>query len=170
MLSQPSIEFTETNSSPTAASCSHSIGDTHQETLDGLFYDFQAAGDFVLTQANSDFVVQTRQVSGAPSWPQADLNHAVATQMGKSRVAICVLPTRLFVDGKLTDLSDGKLLSLPSGVKVYRGGGFVTRTVARFGLVGRMADDNDLVCAPPISACDHPPRCLVVRSLHAEFS
>jgi hypothetical protein len=121
-LSQPSIEFTETNSSPAAASCSHSIGDTHLETLDGLFYDFQAAGDFVLTQADPDFVVQTRQVSGAPSWPQADLNHGVATQMGKSRVAICVLPTRLFVDGKLTDLRDGKLLSLPGGVKVYRGG------------------------------------------------
>ena len=42
--------------------------------------------------------------------------------MGKSRVAICVLPTRLFVDGKRTELGDGKLLSLPGGVKVYRGG------------------------------------------------
>jgi hypothetical protein len=45
-LSEPSIEFTETNSSPTAVSCSHSIGDTHLETLDGLFYDYQAAGDW----------------------------------------------------------------------------------------------------------------------------
>ena len=122
MLPEPSIEFTETNSSPTAESCSHSVGDTHLETFDGLFYDFQAAGDFVLAQADPDFVVQTRQVSGAPSWPLADLNHAVATQMGKSRVAICVLPTRLFVDGKPTDLGDGKSLSLPGGVKVYRGG------------------------------------------------
>jgi hypothetical protein len=121
-LPEPSIEFTETNSSPTTESCSHSIGDTHLETLDGLFYDFQAAGDFVLAQADPDFVVQTRQVSGAPSWPLADLNHAVATQMGKSRVAICVLPTRLFVDGKSYDLGDGKLLSLPGGVKVYRRG------------------------------------------------
>jgi hypothetical protein len=120
--SQPSIEFTETNVSPTAASCSHSVGDTHLETLDGLFYDFQAAGDFVLTQADPDFVVQSRQVSGAPSWPNADLNHAVATQMGKTRVAICVLPTRIFVDGKRTELENGKLLSLPDGVKVYRGG------------------------------------------------
>jgi len=121
-LSEPSIEFTETNSTPTTASCSHSIGDTHLQTLDGLLYDFQAAGDFVLAQADPDFVVQTRQVSGAPSWPLADINHAVATQMGKSRVAICVLPTRLFVDGKLDDLGDGKTLSLPGGVKVYRGG------------------------------------------------
>jgi hypothetical protein len=122
VLSEPSIEFTETNSSPMTASCSHSIGDAHLETLDGLFYDFQAAGDFVLAQADPDFVVQTRQVSGAPSWPNADLNHGVATQMGKSRVAICVLPTRLFVDGKPTDLGDGKTLSLPGGVEVYRGG------------------------------------------------
>ncbi|MGD0866327.1 MAG: hypothetical protein ABSA49_12310 [Rhizomicrobium sp.] len=122
VLSEPRIEFTETNSSPTTASCSHSIGDTHLLTFDGLFYDFQAAGDFVLAQADPDFVVQTRQVSGAPSWPLADLNHAVATQMGKSRVAICVLPTRLFVDGKPRDLGDGKSLSLPGGVRVYRGG------------------------------------------------
>jgi hypothetical protein len=120
--SEPSIEFTETNVSPTPASCSHSVGDTHLETLDGLFYDFQAAGDFVLAQADPDFVVQTRQVSGAPSWPNADVNHGVATQMGKTRVAICVLPTRVFVDGKPTDLGDGKVLSLPDGVKVYRGG------------------------------------------------
>lgn len=122
MMPEPAVQFTETNVSPTPASCAHSIGDTHLKTLDGLFYDFQAAGDFVLTQAAPDFVVQTRQVSGAPSWPQADLNHGVATQMGKTRVALCVLPTRLFVDGKATELGDGKLLSLPGGVKVYRGG------------------------------------------------
>jgi hypothetical protein len=117
-LPEPSIEFTETNTSPTTSTCSHSVGDTHLQTFDGLFYDFQAAGDFVLAQADPNFVVQTRQVSAAPSWPLADFNNGVATQMGKSRVAICVLPTRLYVDGKL----HGKLLSLPDGVKVYRGG------------------------------------------------
>ena len=41
--------------------------------------------------------------------------------------------------------------------------------MARSGLADRMADDNDLVCAPPVSACDHPPRGLVVCSLHAQF-
>jgi hypothetical protein len=120
--SLPTIEFTETNISPTVATCSHSIGDTHLATLNGLFYDFQASGDFVLAQADPDFVVQTRQVSGAPSWPLADLNRAVATRMGKTSVALCVLPTRLFVDGKPQDLGDGKSLSLPGGVEVYRGG------------------------------------------------
>ena len=32
-----------------------------------------------------------------------------------------------------------------------------------------MADDNDLICAPPVSACDHLPRCLVVCSLTLSF-
>lgn len=142
ILPDPSIEFTETNVSPTAASCSHSIGDTHLATLDGLFYDFQAAGDFVLTEAAPDFIVEARQVSGAPSWPQADLNHGVATQMGKTRVAICVPQTRLFVDGKLTELGNGKTLSLPGGVKVYRGGD--TYAVMRPGgdIVNARVNDN----------------------------
>lgn len=41
-----------------------SYGDTHLRTADGLAYDFQAVGDFVLsksTDGNDDFEVQTRQ-------------------------------------------------------------------------------------------------------------
>lgn len=141
ILTNPSIEFTETNGAATPASCSHSIGDTHLATLDGLFYDFQAAGDFVLTEAPPDFIVEARQVSGAPSWPEADLNHGVATQMGKTRVAICV-PNRLFVDGKRAEMANGKTLSLPGGVKVYHGGD--TYAVMRPGgdIVSAKINDN----------------------------
>lgn len=99
-----------------------SLGDTHLTTFYGLFYDFQAAGDFVLAQADPYFVVHTRQVSGAPTWPDATVNHAVATRMGKSRVAICLVPARLNVDGDTTELGDGKSLSLPDGVDVSRTG------------------------------------------------
>jgi hypothetical protein len=99
-----------------------SLGDTHLSTFNGLLYDFQASGDFVLAQVDPDFVVQTRQVSGAPTWPNATVNHAVATRMGQTKVAICIAPVRLNVNGSYTDLADGKTLSAPDGVDVSRTG------------------------------------------------
>jgi hypothetical protein len=44
--------------------------------------------------------------------------------------------------------------------------GSVTATVARHGLPGKMSDD-DLVCPPPVSACDHPARRLALCAFHA---
>src|SRR5271166_1534804 len=44
--------------------------------------------------------------------------------------------------------------------------GLVTATVARLGSQGKMADD-DLVCPPPVSACDHPARRLALCAFHA---
>ncbi len=122
VLHEPRIEFTESNPAGTPETCATSIGDTHLATFSGLFYDFQASGDFVLAQAGSDFMVQTRQVSGAPAWPNASVNKAVAAKMGNTRIAVCTGPTRFFVNGTLKDLGDGALLSLPGGVSVYRGG------------------------------------------------
>jgi len=103
------------------------VGDTHLRTFSGLFYDFQAAGDFVLAKSDPDFVVQTRQVSAAPTWQNASLNSAVATRMGKTMLALCMAPrgnitARLVIDGKTTNLGDGKSLELPSGVWVSRRG------------------------------------------------
>jgi uncharacterized membrane protein len=99
-----------------------SLGDTHLTTVNGLLYDFQASGDFVLARVDPDFVVQTRQVSGAPTWPEATVNHAVATQMGRTKVAICLTPVRTYIDGASTDLPDGKTVSTPDGVNVSRSG------------------------------------------------
>ena len=122
----PALLFSESNPAPAgaAATCADatSVGDTHLATFNGLFYDFQASGDFLLAQVDPDFVVQTRQVSGAPTWPNADVNNAVATRMGKTQVAICLAPARLAVDGKINDLGDGQSLSLPDGVDVKRKG------------------------------------------------
>lgn len=122
--SSPAIVFTESiaGGAPSACASATSIGDTHLTTFDGLHYDFQASGDFVLAEAGSDFIVQTRQESGAPTWPLASVNKAVATQMGKTRVAIYIEPTRLTIDGQPNDLADGKTLSLPTGVRVSRQG------------------------------------------------
>jgi von Willebrand factor type D domain len=123
-MTSPDIEFTESNVPGSVASCATAggIGDTHLTTFGGLLYDFQAAGDFVLAQNDKDFVVETRQVSGAPTWPNATVNKAVATQMGKTRVAFCTAPSRLAVDGDVTQVGDGQTMSLPSGVSILRTG------------------------------------------------
>ncbi len=120
----PALIFEESSAGGALSNCAAaaSIGDTHLRTNAGLFYDFQAAGDFVLLRSDADFMVQTRQVSGAPTWPNADVNHAVATQMGRSRVAVCLAPNRLSVDGQITDLADGNSLVTADGVKIMRHG------------------------------------------------
>lgn len=120
----PSIVFTQNNTTATTASCdtADSIGDTHLRTFGSVYYDFQASGDFVLAENGPDFLVQARQASGAPTWPNAALNKGIATQMGKTRVAVYVQPDRLVIDGKTEDLADGKDLLLPTGVQVSRRG------------------------------------------------
>ena len=119
----PAIVFTESNApGGTPASCATSQGDTHLTTFAGTHYDFQAAGDFVLAESAPDFIVQNRQASGAPNWPNAAVNKAVATRMGKTVVAVCVAPTRLVIDGKLKTLADGQSVALPDGVTVSRSG------------------------------------------------
>ena len=125
----PSLVFTESNApNVTTVSCASaiSIGDTHLTTFDGLYYDFQASGEFVLVENGSDFVVQTRQASGAPTWPNAAVNKAVATQMGKSRVAVYIEPTRMVIDGVANDLADGKTIPLATGVQISRQGNLYT--------------------------------------------
>jgi hypothetical protein len=123
--SAPALLFSEISpASGGVATCAAatSVGDTHLTTVDGLYYDFQASGDFVLAQTADGFLAEARQVSGAPSWPDATVNKDVATQMGKTRVAVCTEPSRLNVDGSFTSLADGKTLSLPSGVSIRHTG------------------------------------------------
>jgi hypothetical protein len=125
----PAVIFREsTAGGASGCAAATSVGDTHLATFGGLFYDFQASGDFVLAEVAPDFVVQTRQMSGAPTWPNAAVNKAVATRMGKTKVAVCLAsagnetPGGLQVDGKATALDDGKSISLPDGVDVARRG------------------------------------------------
>jgi hypothetical protein len=119
----PSIAFQESNTdAATTPDCAASVGDTHLMTFDGLFYDFQAVGEFLLAQPAPDFIVQTQQVSGAPNWPNAAINKAVGVKLGKSQVAICLNPYRLELDGKAVRLDRGKSLSLPGDVILFRKG------------------------------------------------
>jgi hypothetical protein len=125
----PAVIFSESIAGGATSNCAaaSTIGDTHLRTFSGLFYDFQAAGDFTLAEVGRDFSVQTRQVSGAPTWPNATVNKAVAARFGKTQVAVCLPPggggvPGIRVDGMLTPVDDGKTLELPGGVGIARQG------------------------------------------------
>jgi hypothetical protein len=126
----PAVIFSESIAGGATSNCAaaSTIGDTHLRTFNGLFYDFQAAGDFTLAEVGKDFSVQTRQVSGAPTWPNATVNKAVAARFGKTQVAVCLLPpgrdegAAIHVDGTLTPVADGQTLELPGGVGIARQG------------------------------------------------
>jgi hypothetical protein len=129
----PAVIFQESTAGGAVSNCAaaSTIGDTHLHTFDGLFYDFQASGDFVVAQVDPDFVVQARQMSGAPTWPDASVNKAVAARIGKNQVAVCLAPPPeqrttvsgpLFVDGKPTALADGGSLAVGENGSVARQG------------------------------------------------
>ncbi|HLY92004.1 MAG TPA: hypothetical protein VKQ89_01985 [Candidatus Angelobacter sp.] len=124
----PAVIFQESTAGGATSDCAaaSTIGDTHLRTFNGLFYDFQAAGDFTLAEVEPNFTVQTRQVSGAPTWPNATVNKAVAARFGKTQVAICLAAPGsdqaafVQVDGKPTAVGDGKSVELPGGVGIAR--------------------------------------------------
>jgi hypothetical protein len=125
----PALIFSESGQPPAGATgtCAdaNSVGDTHLTTFDGLHYDFQASGDFVLAENGPDFLVQTRQALAVtnPSWiKNATINKAVGARVGSTRIAICLDPARLEIDGKPHELADGKSLALPDGAAVSRNG------------------------------------------------
>jgi hypothetical protein len=127
----PAIISTQT-SAPGFRSCAAAagIGDTHLTTFRSLLYDFQASGDYELATDGPRFIVETRQVSGAPTWPNAAVNEAIATHIGTNNVAICpgkqvvgAPPSgRLVVNKKTVNLLSGHMLSLHGGGTVSLNG------------------------------------------------
>ena len=107
----PALIFIESTAGGAPSNCaaSTSVGDTHLTTLSGLLYDFQATGDFELLETKSSFVVQNRQVSGAPNWPNAAVNSAIAAQFGKTKVAVCLARKELSLTEKCCLCAKAKL-------------------------------------------------------------
>ena len=97
-----------------------SCGDVHLRTLDGLRYDLQSSGDFVLVEGPDGVRVEARQVPAASG---ASLNAAMAVRLDGHEVLVSVQPERsLRVDGQVVDLQDGETLNLDGGVSVLRSG------------------------------------------------
>ena len=77
--------------------CSENTGDPHITTFDGLAYDFQAVGEFVLIESREaddrspsrplQIHIRTAAV-GADNCPEVSYNTGVAAQIGPHRVAI----------------------------------------------------------------------------------
>ncbi len=122
--SGPAMMFIEDTIGGASTNCAaaSTIGDVHAHTVAGLAYDFQAVGDFELAQVGSDFEVQARHVSGAPTWPNTSVNQAIGTRMGGTTVTVCSGPN-LVVDRRGVRLPDGTTISLPSGVDITLTGG-----------------------------------------------
>lgn len=121
--SSPSIRSTQSNVAGTVASCAAASGDgdIHVVTVNGTMYDQQVSGEFTALQ-NANMTVQNEEVNGAPTWPLASVNSAVATKMGSDTVAVCRAGGRLIVDGSTTSLADGQTITLGSGDTVHRAG------------------------------------------------
>jgi hypothetical protein len=105
-----------------------STGDPHLVTLDGLAYDFQAAGEFVLAEASAGLplTVQIRQQPLGTSRTIA-INTAVAAALGPDRVALYAgRATPLLVNGAPTTLADDSTLTLAGGGKVHLDNGAYT--------------------------------------------
>jgi hypothetical protein len=118
----PAVISTQSNAGGAVSNCAAatSVGDTHLTTFSGMLYDFQASGDFILAEIGPDFEVQARQVSGAPTWPNASINSAVALRSGKTVATLCLQPARLVVDGTVFEPVEKEFLQFPDGLDVLR--------------------------------------------------
>ena len=94
-------------------------GDPHLQTLDGVGYDFQAAGEFVLLQSagTGDFMLQARFV---PAGTNVSATEAIATNLDGVAVMVDANDaTPLHIDGQAVPLNDGQSVSVGNG-RVYR--------------------------------------------------
>ncbi|KAI5916452.1 hypothetical protein [Thauera sp. 2A1] len=121
-----------TNAPPASCVVAAGLGDIHIRTFPpaqqvttsaaSLAYDFQAEGEFILARTDMGFEVQTRQISGAPTWPNATLNQAIAAKIGNSVLVFSVADNnpKVFVDGTLVSLKDGERRVLPDDGDLIR--------------------------------------------------
>jgi hypothetical protein len=103
-----------------------SFGDPHVLTLDGLKYDFQAVGEFILVEDATDpeFVVQVRQ-GPFKFFTTLSVNTAVAARVGGDRVAFYAgQEPPLRVNGVARRI-DGTLRLADGGAIVNEAGGYV---------------------------------------------
>lgn len=103
-----------TNSGSTGASG----GDPHLTTLDGLGFDFQAAGEFQVVEADG-VNIQARFTKQGSSASAVD---RIAFELGERVVEIEPPSARLRIDGELTWLLSGNMLDFGDGSSIVRSG------------------------------------------------
>lgn len=91
-----------------------SDGDPHLRTFDGLSYDFQAAGEFVLARG-TDLEIQTRQEPWSVG-SNVSVNTAAAMRVGDAVVGIYVGQNDVLnINGNWVPIADGETLSVGGG-------------------------------------------------------
>ncbi len=116
------------NGAPCANSrCASTNGEPHLKTVDGVGYDFMAAGEYVLLRSPRRLAGdQARQEPLAGS-ADVTVNTAIAARVGASRVVLSVeagvdTPLRVAVDGQPVDASTPIDLGDGGRVAAYSGG------------------------------------------------
>lgn len=122
----------------------HTVGDPHIKTADGVYYDFQSAGEFTLLR-NEYLEIQTRQTPVTTATPLppdgytgltscASINTAVAVRMGPHRISY-----QPNLEGKASPEGlelrvDGKLVYFQGNEYLLPSGGRIVRTAAQGGI------------------------------------
>lgn len=101
---------------------STSHGDVHIRSTDGLRYDFQAAGDYLLLQStDAEVIVQSRQEMWDKN-PNVSVNRAGAMRVMSDTVELYLLPeVSLYINGKPTPIPASRL-DLPAGGNIQSSG------------------------------------------------
>lgn len=97
-----------------------SCGDVHLRTFDGLRYDLQSSGDFILVDSPDGVRVEARQV---PSGSGASVNVGAAIRIDGQVVVVGLQPQpTVRIDGTPVALLDDALIPLKGGGEVRRSG------------------------------------------------
>ena len=139
-------------------SSSADTGDPHMTTINGINYDFQAAGEFTsLRNADSAFELQTRQspvittfTPGANPYTGlascVSLNTAVALRIGKRRITY--QPAGAFSNAERLELRvDGERVDTSNGYDLGNGN-FINKTTQGGDVEIRLADGTRVVITP----------------------
>jgi hypothetical protein len=100
------------------------FGDVHALTYDGLMFDFQAGGEFVLTRAlpgEPPLEIQARQQPAGTNL-SLSYNTAIAARVGERRVGFYVgMPERVYVDDDAQPLLSGEDVEVGGALLVRDG-------------------------------------------------
>ncbi|MGK7899682.1 MAG: VWD domain-containing protein, partial [Xenococcus sp. (in: cyanobacteria)] len=96
-------------------------GDPHLTTFDGLYYDFQAAGEFIVAKSDSgDLEIQARQRPFIDR--PVSVNSAVATKIGDQRIGFYADEDLLIqIDGQPVEIPDNESIPVGEG-EIFRDG------------------------------------------------
>ncbi|BBD63171.1 YD repeat-containing protein (plasmid) [Nostoc sp. HK-01] len=101
---------------------SHSGGDVHLKTFDGIHYDLQSVGEFTLLKSTTDDLeIQTRQQPWG-SRTDVSVNTAVAVKLNGQRIGFYLNQTQpLVINGTATNIPDGAAYAIGQNLIVREG-------------------------------------------------